>query len=148
MREVIMSSSIPPGPLPEKDKNELNKVPPVLKTEETQKDNEEKFENFFSQASANTRDIIAYVLMILGIILLFVNHMYGGFIIGLVAGVYFSKEIVDLIQNFENFIDEQGLARSIILGGTLLSLFILAPSIFIGIAVVILLRMFIFSESK
>jgi hypothetical protein len=143
-----MSSSIPPGPLPEKDKNELNKVPPVLKTEETQKDNEEKFENFFSQASANTRDIIAYVLMILGIILLFVNHMYGGFIIGLVAGVYFSKEIVDLIQNFENFIDEQGLARSIILGGTLLSLFILAPSIFIGIAVVILLRMFIFSESK
>lgn len=143
-----MSSSIPPGPLPEKDKSELNKVPPVLKTEETQKDNEEKFENFFSQASANTRDIIAYVLMILGIILLFVNHMYGGFIIGLVAGVYFSKEIVDLIQNFENFIDEQGLARSIILGGTLLSLFILAPSIFIGIAVVILLRMFIFSESK
>lgn len=139
-----MSSSVPPGPKPEKDKNDLNKISPVIPGEK--KDTEEKFENFFSQASSNTRDIIAYVLLILGIILLFVQHLYGGFIIGLVAGVYFSKEIVGLVQNFEDFIEEQGLARSIILGGTLLALFILAPAIFIGIAVVVLLRMFIFSE--
>lgn len=132
-----MSSMIPPGNEPEKSKKE-----------EESKETEERFENFFSQASANTRDIIAYVLMILGIILLFVNHMYGGLIIGLVVGVYFSKEIVDLIQNFENFIDDQGLARSIILGGTLLALLILAPALFVGIAVVVLLRMFIFSENK
>ena len=32
-----MSSSIPPGLEPEKDKNEINKVPPVFKTEEERK---------------------------------------------------------------------------------------------------------------
>lgn len=132
-----MSSVVPPEP---EKQNEPK--PEVPKTEG------DRFENFFGQATSNTRDIIAYILLVLGIILLFVQHLYGGFIIGLVAGIYFSKEIIQLIKNFEDFIDRQGLARSIVLGATVLAFFILAPAIFIGAAVIVLLRMFIFNEKS
>ena len=126
-----MSSNLPPSLDPDKKNDNETK---------------NKFENFFAEATANTRDIVAYILLVLGIILLFVEHIYGGLLIGVVLGVYFAKEVIEFINNIELFIEKQGLARSLILGGGLLALLISVPAIFVGAAVVVVLRMFIFPD--
>lgn len=100
--------------------------------------------NFFQPS---TKDMIAYILLVLGIILLFFQHLYGGILIGIVAGVYFSKEILSIIRNANDYIEEQGLARSLIIAGILLAFLISAPAIFIGAAIVVGLRWFVFSET-
>lgn len=100
--------------------------------------------NYFQPS---TKDMIAYVLLVLGIILLFFQHLYGGALIGIVAGVYFSKEIINILKNANTYVEEQGLARSLIIAGLLLAFFVSAPAIFIGAAVVVLLRWFVFSEN-
>lgn len=95
---------------------------------------------------ASTKDLVAYIILILGIILLFFMPIYGGLLIGLVAGVYFSKEIVAILKNFNQFIEQQGVARSLVIAGLLLAFLIVAPSIFIGAAIVVCLRWFVFSN--
>jgi uncharacterized membrane protein len=120
-----------------------------LPPNEPKKDpNEDRFQKFFHTATNNVRDIIAYVLLILGIILLFFQHLYGGFLIGLVAGIYFSKEIIYLINNYEDFIENEGLVRSLILAGTLLAFLISAPAIFVGIAIAIALKILLVGTEK
>lgn len=99
------------------------------------------FGNFFS--SSNARDVVAYVLLALGIILLFFQPIYGGLLIGLVAGVYFSSEVLTIIRNIEGFIDREGVARSLVLAGLLLGFLISAPAIFVGAAIVIAIKLFI-----
>lgn len=106
----------------------------------------DSFQNIMDYAKSNTRDVVAYVLMIIGIILLFFQPVYGGLIIGVVAGVYFSKEIIQIIKELDRVVDQQGLVRSLIFGGTLLAFFISAPAIFVGAAVVIGLRYFLMNE--
>lgn len=118
--------------------------PPPLPENETRNN----FDDMFSYAKSNTRDLIAYVLMILGILLLFFQPLYGGLLIGLVAGAYFSKEILEILRNYEKVIDQEGLVRSLILAGTLLAFFISAPAIFVGMAVVIGLRFFIYDRES
>lgn len=105
----------------------------------------ENLDNFYDYARTNPRDIVCYILMILGIILMFFN-VGGGLLIGLVVGLYFNKEIVFMIKNYEGFIDTQGLVRSLIIFGTLLAFFIAAPTIFIGAAVMVALKLFLTNE--
>jgi hypothetical protein len=105
-------------------------------------------ENFYNYFSSGSRDLIAYVLLVIGMILLFFQQYYGGFLIGLVAGAYFSEEINTLIKNYQTFIERQGLVRSLILGGLVIAFLISAPAIFVGIAFVVILKYFIFAESK
>jgi hypothetical protein len=102
--------------------------------------------DFFS--TSTTRDIIAYVLLVIGIILLFFQPLYGGLIIGAVGGIYFSNEVIAFIRTIEAFIDEQGIARSIVLAVLTLAFFIAAPAIFVGAALVIALKFLIIIESK
>ena len=99
------------------------------------------FKSFFSPSTA--RDIVAYVLLALGIVLLFFQPLYGGLLIGIVVGVYFAKDILFVVRHFEEFIDERGTARSIILLGLLLAFFISAPAIFIGAVLVMAIQLFI-----
>lgn len=104
-----------------------------------------KFLDYFS---AGTRDMIAYILLVLGVILLFFQPLYGEFLIGVVAGAYFSKEINDLFKNYQNFIEQQGLVRSLILGGIFIAFLVSAPGIFIGAAFVMVLKLFIFFDDR
>lgn len=105
-------------------------------------------DSFYNYFSSSTRDLIAYILLVIGIVLLFFQQYYGGFLIGLVTGAYFSEEINTLFKNYQAFVDKQGLVRSLILGGLTIAFIISAPAIFIGIAFVVILKYFIFAESK
>lgn len=120
------------------------------KSEQQQQDEEKKnkFDDLYSYAKTNPRDVISYVLLVLGIVLLFAQPIYGGLLVGIVAGVYFSQEIIRGVKNLESIIEEQGLVRSIIAGAVLLAFFILAPAIFVGAAVMIGIKVLLGSEAK
>jgi hypothetical protein len=105
-----------------------------------------KFENMCGYAKTNPRDVAGYALLILGIILLFVQPIYGGLLVGVALGIYFSKEIIQYTKDIERFVEEQGLVRSVVLGGTLLAFFISAPAIFVGCALVIAIKLLISAD--
>ncbi len=108
----------------------------------------EKIEDLYKYAKSNTSDTVAYVAMILGILILFFEPFYGGAIIGIVAGLYFSKEIMVPVRNLEGFIEELGMVRSLILGGLLLAFFIKLPMAFIGAAIAVGVKQLIYPENK
>lgn len=100
----------------------------------------------------HSRETISYILIILGILLLFFEPVYGGLLVGIVAGVYFGDEIVEYIKNWKTTIDLQdrysGIARHLIIAGIALAFFISAPPIFLGAAIAIAIRyLFIGPES-
>lgn len=97
----------------------------------------EKVDDIVTYAKTHTKDTIAYVLIVLGIVWLFFKPFYAGLLIGAVVGFYFAKEISAQIKSANDYIEQQGMAKSLILGGTLLALFISAPGIFIGVATVV-----------
>jgi hypothetical protein len=104
----------------------------------------EKLGNLVGFATANTRDTLSYIALIIGIVLIFFQPFYGGALIGLVVGLYFSAEILSVVKNFSSLVDNQGIVRSLIGGGFLLALFICAPAIFIGIALAVAIRQILF----
>lgn len=108
---------------------------------------EEKFHGLFDFAKTNTKDAIAYVIMILGIILLFFERFSGELLIGVIFGLYYSVEIQGLFRNFNEFIEEQGIVRGIILGVTVIALFISSPGIFIGAILAVIIK-YLFSPDK
>jgi hypothetical protein len=101
---------------------------------------EPKKEGFFDFFKSNTKDAIAYLLLIVGLVLLFFQPFFGGILIGLVAGLYYGQEIDYLLKNGNDFIETQGMVRSIVLGITFLALFISSPGIFIGAALSLALK--------
>ncbi len=96
---------------------------------------DEKIENIVTYVKNNTGDTVAYVLMLLGIVWIFLNSFYGGILVGLVAGFYYGTEIVAYVKHANETIDQMGIPRALILGLTLVAFFILAPGIFIGAAI-------------
>lgn len=134
---------------------------PTSPKEPGKKSFKEKFEETFAKlksneqlthlgsfATSNTRDSIAYVILIIGIILLFFHPFYGGLLIGIISGFYFSSEILAFIKTANQLIDEQGTVRSLIAGGVLLGFLISAPAIFLGIIIAIAVRQILFPEKR
>jgi len=118
----------------------------LMQPQPPKKKETERFEDFIQ--SSNIKDTIAYIAMIIGILLLFFEPFYGGAIIGIIAGLYFTKEIITPLKSIESFIEKQGMVRSLILGGLLLGLFIEAPAIVIGAAVAVGLKTIILTDEK
>ena len=87
----------------------------------------------------HSRETVAYVLLILGILLLFSEPVYGGILVGIVAGIYFGDELVNYIKNWKNSITSHSsynqVARNLIFAGLAVAFFISAPAIFLGAAV-------------
>jgi hypothetical protein len=109
----------------------------------------EKVEGAVNYASSNTRDIVAYILLVAGLILLLFNSpWFGAALVGVIFGLYFAPEISAFVKDFKGNIEKNGMVRSLIIAGTLLALFISAPFIFIGAAAAVGLREFIVSENK
>lgn len=97
-------------------------------------------------AQNNTQDTIAYVLLLFGVIWMFFQGFYGGVLVGLIVGFYFFKELIQFVRGLNHYIEEQGLAKSIILGGGLFALFVMAPGIFVGTAIMVGLKFMLKAE--
>lgn len=108
----------------------------------------EKYGSLSDLTASNTRDSIAYVVLIIGIILLFFHPLYGGALIGLIAGFYFSSEVLAFLQAINHLIDEQGIVRSLVAGALLAGLFISAPAVFLGMAAAVGIRKIFFPDRE
>ncbi len=106
----------------------------------------EKLSGLGEITTSSTRDSIAYVILIIGIILLFFHHIYGGLLIGLITGFYFSSELLAFLQAINHLIDEQGIVRSLVAGALFLSLLISAPAIILGMIAAVGIRQILFPE--
>lgn len=95
----------------------------------------EKIDGLFSYAKSNTKDTIAYILLIIGLILLFFHPHYGGLLIGIIVGLYFSDEAVFIATHLNELIDEQGLVRVLVLAALTASFIIVLPTLFLGIII-------------
>ena len=96
----------------------------------------ENYENLVSFAKSNTQDTIAFVLMVIGIMWIFLGGgIYAGILVGLVAGYYFADEIIRHVRSANDTIQEIGMTRALIFGGLLIAFFVATPGIFIGAAV-------------
>lgn len=93
--------------------------------------------NYFK---VHLRETITYVLLVLGIVLLFFDQLYGGILVGLITGIYFGDEIVGYIKSWSSATDSKKVARNLILAGIALALFISAPAIFLGAAIAIAVK--------
>lgn len=104
---------------------------------EPKKNNSEHIGDYFKQ---HMRETIAYVLLILGIVLLFFEPLWGGLLVGIVTGIYFGDEIINYLVNWKLALDSHGVARNLILTGVIVAFLISAPAIFLGIAVAIAIK--------
>jgi hypothetical protein len=110
------------------------------KTRQTSSNSNRK-DDFYTYATSNREHMIVYILLALGLlILLFVNNLLGGLMIGMVAGYYFAEDIVYYIRNLGQIVKGQDHLRYVISAALLLGLFIAAPGIFIGAIVVATFR--------
>lgn len=97
----------------------------------------QKVEELYENKTSNKEQTIAYILLALGLFfLLFFNNLFGGLLIGMVAGYYFASEIVYYIRNINQVIRGQDQVRYVVLTALVLGFFIAAPGIFIGAAIV------------
>lgn len=131
---------------PDNKDPKIDKLPEKDKIQVTDK-KEDKFAGLFDYAKTNTKDVIAYIILIIGIILLFFERFAGELLIGVVFGLYYATEIQGLFRNFNEFIEDQGIVRGIVLGVTLIALFISAPGIFIGAILAVIVK-YLFSPEK
>lgn len=92
--------------------------------------------NYFKE---HARETISYVLLITGILLISSWPLYGGLLVGIIAGIYFGDEIINYIKSWKSMVS-YGLnyplaAKHIVLLGIAIAFFISAPAIFLGTAV-------------
>ena len=87
----------------------------------------------YQYMTTHREQVIAYILSILGLLLmLFANRLLGGIIIGMVTGYYFAPEIIYYLRNLSQITGHLDQLRCIVLAALALGLFIAAPGIFIG----------------
>jgi hypothetical protein len=140
------SEEIPPHSeeLPPKERHFKEKFQDSLKDFQSNKN----INRLMDQATENTRDTVSYVILIVGIVLLFFNPIYGGVLVGLVSGFYFAPEIISFWQNINDFVEDAGIVKSLIGLGFLLALFISAPALFIALIFAVIVRQVLFPETQ
>jgi hypothetical protein len=85
-------------------------------------------------------DAGAYIVLFCGLLLCLFKPFVGASIVGLVLGIYFSKELRDRAIQFKEFIVHEGVFRAYVLIVALIVLLILAPGLVIGTTVGAFLR--------
>jgi hypothetical protein len=105
----------------------------------------DSFENLrssrpYTYAISNQEMTATYILLVIGIILLFVNPLAGSIILGAVAGYHFAPEIIAFLRHFTQILEAPNQVRYIVLLTTLIGLFIQAPGIFFGAVFVAALK--------
>lgn len=92
-------------------------------------------DTFLAYARSNVQDTIAYAVLFLGLLLSIFQGFLGDLLVGLVVGFYFSRELLSFVRSYEFFFQEHGLPRSVVFLALMFVLFISAPGVFIGAAI-------------
>jgi len=99
-----------------------------------------RLHKLYDYSKQNPKDTIAYILLIFGIIFFFFNLFFGSLLIGVVLGYYYFSEFNFVFQHLNEFIEEQGLVRSIVALAALIVIVFGIPGLVIGTIFSILIR--------
>lgn len=92
----------------------------------------------------HVRETISYILLIVGILLLFFEPLYGGVLVGVVSGIYFGNNIVGYIRQWKSGVctscTHNEVAHHVICLGLAVAFFIAAPAIYLGAAIAIAIQ--------
>ncbi len=107
-----------------------------------------KLDEMYDYAKYNKEQTVAYILLIIGILLIFFSPILGELLIGLVGGFYFSKEIISYIRNLGQIAGGPDHTRYVILTAILLGILIVAPGFFIGAVIAAAFRKLFFEPDS
>jgi len=98
-----------------------------------------KNDKFLDYLKGHVRETIIYVLLVLGIVFLFFNAVYGGLLVGIVTGIYYGQDIIAYITNWQATLDSDShrLSQHLISAGIAVAFLISVPAIFLGTAIAI-----------
>lgn len=98
------------------------------------------FDRLWTQVKSVNRETVIYVALAIGLILFILEPLVGGAIIGVIAGLVFSEEILGFAMNIKEAIEREEVFRGVVLGVLLLAFFLSAPMIVIGAAVTVAIK--------
>jgi hypothetical protein len=104
-------------------------------TPDPKEPNKDEMHGLLSFVKQNKWEAISYVILFAGIILSIMYPFFGGLLVGIILGIYFSQEIFDKATTFKALIVQEGIFRGFIVVAALLAFLIEAPGLFIGTAV-------------
>jgi hypothetical protein len=97
-------------------------------------------QNMFEFIKEHKWESVAYFVLFCGLILSVFDKIVGGLIVGLILGIYFSDAIKARVQEFKNFIHDEGIFRGFIVIAAILAMLIIAFGLFIGTLVGALIK--------
>lgn len=89
-------------------------------------------DDFVEYAKNHKYQVVTYLILIIGLILLFADRFLGGLILGGVGGFYFSNEILSFLKRIGSFFSNESQWNDAVIVLILVGLFIAAPGFFIG----------------
>jgi hypothetical protein len=112
-------------------------------TNPNQKGPESHKQGFMEFIMTHKWDAAAYFLLFIGLISSIFYQITGGFLVGIILGIYFSNEIQKRFTAFKEYLDKEGVFRGFILIGALIALFITTFGLCIGTLVGVFIRPFL-----
>ncbi len=118
----------------------LSKIPDKEENKAKKNSKKQAQENFRTYLKFHYADIAVYLVLVLGILLLFFSPVYGQIVVGLVAGVYFHREILGYLSQWKRGIELNKMGKGLVLGGIAVTSVISMPAFFIGMAIAVFVK--------
>ena len=83
---------------------------------------------------SNFWDVVAYILLTMGLFYSFFEPFLGGIPVGFILGLYFSAHIFQLIAQFREFLIQEGIFRGFAVIAGIAALLISTPGLCLGLA--------------
>ena len=90
-------------------------------------------ESFFEFIQHHKWDAFAYLVLFLGLLVTAIfDRFFGGLLVGLILGIYFSQDLREKVELFKEYLDEHGIFRSFVLIAGGIAMFMASPGLCIG----------------
>jgi len=97
-------------------------------------------EGFFELLKNHKWDSLAYLVIFIGLIITIFHQIVGGFIVGIILGLYYSEQVKIRFDWIKEFLEENGIFRCFIVIAAFLALLITTFGLCIGTLVGVYLR--------
>lgn len=97
-------------------------------------------EGFFEFVSTHKWDSIAYLLLFIGLIVMFFHDVIGGLIVGVILGIYFSDNLKSRFEQLKEHVEHEGIFKSFVAVAAVIALFISTLGLCVGTVIGVLLR--------
>lgn len=92
-------------------------------------------DNFIIFVTNHKWDVFAYIIIIIGLITTLYNQITGGFLVGIIMGIYFSEQLRLQGAYFKEFLDQEGIFRGFIVVAAFIALLMMALGLVVGAVV-------------